>query len=458
MESTAGSARPNPVDISRVRRAGAIGNFIEYFDNALYGIFAVTIAKLFFPSFDPVVALLSTFALFGVSFVVRPVGAIVFGHIGDRWGRKTVLISSILLMSIATTLVGLLPTYSTVGVLAPVLLLVCRLCQGFSTGGESTTALVLVAEHSPVPDRGRNVAPLISATILASVIASLTAMIVSLAIPASALSGGFWRVPFLLAVPLGIVGLVLRLRVDDAEVYKSAAEVSAVIGKQDSERRAPLVQAFRTAKKSMVILFLWVALQATAGYITVSYMATHLMHFDGHSMVSTYGIIVVALGIATVAMPVLGRLTRRMSRKTFAMAMCAGLVVFSYPAFVLLGKGAVVAVAGLAVFAILQFGTMISSGLAVVELFPVDVRATAAALPYALGFAAFGGTAPFVSTWLAAEFSPTAPAFYVIGLAVIGFFVGWLGLPDAREMAVLADGRTDLRVGQVPGEDRRTPA
>ncbi|KAA9164433.1 MHS family MFS transporter [Amycolatopsis acidicola] len=452
METTAGT--PAPTGIGKIRRAGAIGNFIEYFDNALYGFFAVTIAKLFFPAFDPVVGLLSTFALFGVSFVVRPLGAIVFGHIGDRWGRKTVLISSILLMSIATALVGVLPTYSAAGVLAPVLLLFCRLCQGFSTGGESTTALVLVAEHSPVPDRGRNVAPLISATIAASVAASLTAMIVSLAVPASALSGGFWRVPFLIAIPLGVVGLVLRLQVDDAEVYKSAAEVSTVIGK----KHTPLAQAFRTAKKGMLVLFLWVALQATAGYITVSYMATHLMHFDGHSTISTYAIIAAGLAVATAAMPLLGRLTARMSRKTFAMAMAAGLVIFSYPAFLLLGQGAVVATIGLAAFAVLQFGTMISSGLAVVELFPVDVRASASALPYALGFAAFGGTAPFISTWLAAEFSPTAPAFYVIVLAVIGFFVGWLGLPNAREMAVLADGGTDVGTGQETGAERRMPA
>jgi MHS family proline/betaine transporter-like MFS transporter len=437
------------LDIRKVRRAGAIGNFIEYFDNALYGFFAVTIAKLFFPSFDPVVGLLSTFALFGVSFVVRPLGAIVFGHIGDRWGRKTVLIASILLMSIATAVVGLLPTYSVVGVVAPLLLLICRLLQGFSAGGESTTALVLVAEHSPVRDRGRNVAPLIASTIAASVVASLTAMIASLAVPADLFSAWVWRVPFLLAVPLGVVGLLLRLQVDDADVYKSASAVSAVIARNPRERRrSPLAQAFRTAKKDMLILFLWVALQATAGYLTVSYMATQLIHFDGHSMVSSYAIIVVALAAAAVAILYLGRLAGRLSRKSLAMALSAGLVVWSYPTFVLAGHGAVVATIGLAVFATIQFGTMLSSGLAVVELFPVDVRASASALPYALGFAVFGGTAPFIATWLASEFSPTAPALYVIVLAVVGFFVGWLGLPNAREMAVLADDSAPLAVAE----------
>lgn len=166
-------------------------------------------------------------------------------------------------------------------------------------------------------------------------------------------------------------------------------------------------------------------------------------------MAVSYGIIVVALGLASVAVLYLGRLTGRISRMKFAMAMAIGLVVWSYPTFALAGQGAVAAAIGLAVFATIQFGTMISSGLAVVELFPVDVRASAAALPYALGFAAFGGTAPFLAAWLASEFSPTAPAFYVMALAAVGFFVGRLGLPNAR------DGRRRGAAGRgEPGGDR----
>jgi MHS family proline/betaine transporter-like MFS transporter len=426
-------------DIRTVRRAGAIGNFIEYFDNALYGFFAVTIAQLFFPEVDPVVGLLSTFALFGVSFVVRPLGAIVFGHIGDRWGRKTVLISSILMMSLATAVIGMLPTYSAVGILAPVLLLLCRLLQGFSTGGESTTAFVLVVEHSPVATRARNATPLIASTIGASVIASLTAMLISSLVSTEQINAWVWRIPFALAIPLGIVGLILRMKVDDADVYKAAAEISHVIKSDDNSHRSPLVQAFRVAKKRMFVLFLWVALQATAGYITVAYMATNLMHFEGHSKTSAYAIVVISLGVACAAVFPIGRLADRTSRKRFAMTLAAGLVAWSYPTFVMAGHGVVVATIGLAIFATLQYSTMIAAGLAVVELFPVDIRASASAFPYALGFAIFGGTAPLVATWLASEFSPTAPAFYVMICAIGGFFVGWLGLPNASEMAVLSE-------------------
>lgn len=434
------------VKIGQVRRAGAVGNFIEYFDTALYGFSAVTLAKLFFPEVDPVAGLLSTFALFGVSFVVRPLGALLFGHIGDRWGRKSSLISSILLMSAATAAVGLLPTYSAAGILAPILLLIARLLQGFSTGGEATTALVLVAEHSRIHNRGRNIAPLISSTIASSAAVSLVAMLISIAVPADVFSSWAWRVPFLLAVPLGVVGLILRLHVDDAEVYKSVAERPRVT-------KTPLLRAFREVKKEMFVLFLWVAMQATSGYITISYMPTQLMHFNKHSMAGTYGIIVVALAIAAAAMFALGRLAGRISRKKLATWLAAALIVWTYPAFVLINHNFVVATIALAILATVQFGTMLSSGLAVVELFPVEIRATASALPYAVAFSVFGGTAPFVATWLASTFSPTAPALYIVLLAAVGLVVGWLGIPDIREKSGWSD---DRAVATPAGEPEQT--
>jgi MHS family proline/betaine transporter-like MFS transporter len=166
--------------------------------------------------------------------------------------------------------------------------------------------------------------------------------------------------------------------------------------------------------------------------------------------VSAFGIVVVSLAIAAVGVIYLGRVADRLGRKQFAMAMAAALVVWSLPMFVLIGLGPVPAVIGLAIFAIFVYGAAISSGLAVVELFPVDVRASAAAFPYAVSFTVFGGTAPFVATWLASTFSPIAPACYLIALAVVGIFVGWLGLPNAREMAIVSDDHAELE----PTSDR----
>jgi MFS transporter, MHS family, proline/betaine transporter len=448
--------RGGPPDIRAARRAGAIGNFIETFDSALYGIFAVIIAKLFFPTFDQVAGLISTFAVFGASFVVRPVGAMIFGHVGDRWGRKTVLISSILMMSIATAAVGVLPTYAAAGTLAPVLLLACRLLQGFSNGGEATTAFVLVAEHSPVLRRGRNIALLVSSTLAAIACVSLIALISNLAVSPDLLTAWMWRMPFLLAIPLGIVGLWLRLKVDDAEVYKAASEVSTVINKNlrpDSNHHMPIVQAFRKSKTEMLVLFLWAALGAVAGYITMTYMATQLIQFNKYTPVSAFGITAIALAIAAAATFYTGRIADRITRKQFAMGAAAGLALWSLPAFVLIGLGPVPAVIALAVFAILVFCTLISAGLAVVELFPVDVRASAGAIPYAVSFTVFGGTAPLIATWLTSKYSLIAPAFYVIAMAIVGFFVAWLGLPNAREMAIVSDDNAELR----PLSDGETP-
>lgn len=425
---------------TKVRRAGAIGNFIEYFDNALYGFFAVTISTLFFPKTDPVAALLSTFAIFGVSFVVRPIGAMVFGHVGDRWGRKTVLVTAVLMMSMATTAIGLLPTFASAGVASPLLLLLCRLVQGFSAGGESTTAFVFVTEHSRVEERGRNNAPLISATIAASVAAAMVAMVVASLTTTDQLLGWAWRIPFFLAIPLGLVGLMLRRQIDESDTYKAAAKVSTVINKVEGQQhRSPLRQAFRTVRKEMLVLFLWVALVSVTGYLTVGYMVTHLEKFAGFTKATSLMIMVISLALAAVLIFLFGRLADRMTRKGFAMLIAAGLLVWTIPAFLLIEHGPIAATVAVSVFAMLQYSTMFTAAVATVELFPVDVRASASALPYALSFSVFGGTAPFVATWLASGFSPIAPAFYVTAFALGGFLVAWLGLPNAREMAVLAD-------------------
>jgi MHS family proline/betaine transporter-like MFS transporter len=161
---------------------------VEYLDYAVYGFFAVTISKLFFPEFSSLAALLSTFALAAVGFVARPLGAIVFGHMGDRWGRKITLIWSILMMSVGTALIGVLPTYSEAGISAPLLLLLCKLLQGFSEGGESTTAFVFVMEHSAAGKRGRNTAPLVSSTIGATLCAALIGMAVTSTVSSAALT------------------------------------------------------------------------------------------------------------------------------------------------------------------------------------------------------------------------------------------------------------------------------
>lgn len=446
MATTHSPAAAEDARMRKVRRAGAIGNFIEYFDNALYAYFAVTIAKLFFPTVDPVAGLLSTFAVFGLAFFIRPVGGIVFGHIGDRFGRKRQLILALLLMSIATTILGMLPTYETVGILAPILLIGCRLLQGFSVGGESTGAFVLVVEHSKANSRGRNTAPLIVASIAGAACAAVSAMITTSVLSNEALLSWGWRLPFFIAVPLGVVGLYLRLHIDESDAFKGAAKDSAVINAAAGHHHAPLVQAFRSVPKELFILFSWVALLAVTGYLTVGYMVSHLVQFEGFAMSTALGILVGGMIIAMIACTFLGRLMDRMTRKNFATAMSVGLAVWVLPAFVLMSWGAVPAAIGLGIFASMQYATMIVAGVAIVELFPVDVRASASGFAYSLAFSVFGGTVPFVATSLSASYGATAPAYYVMVFAVVGIIVARFGLPNAREMDVIADPISKLGV------------
>lgn len=433
MSNSINGSRHTEKEIRRkVARAGAIGNFIEFYDFTLYGFFAVTIAALFFPEFDSVAGLLSTFALFGVAFVIRPIGAIAFGHIGDRWGRKRALLIAVTLMSASTAAIGLLPTHAKVGVLAPCLLLVCRLIQGFSAGGEQTGAFVLVVEHSPENERGRNAAGLVSSIVAGVGVAALFALLLTSVTTPEHMQSWGWRVPFLFAVPLGLLGLYLRLNIEDSTVYQAAAREM----EKSKQRSIPIAQAFRSAKKAMLILFGWVAMQSVGGYILVGFMLSHLVKAEHYAMRTALIMLIVANLIAALAVPIVGRWSDRVSRSTFAVTLALALAVWSIPAFSLLSRGAIAATLAMSIYAIIAYSTLIVSATAVVELFPVDVRYSASALPFQLSYTVFGGSAPFIGTWLVARYSNLAPAYYIVVLSVLAAILARYALRDKKAFEV----------------------
>ncbi|MGF9664192.1 MFS transporter [Arthrobacter crystallopoietes] len=415
-------------------RAGGIGNFIEFFDFSLYGFFAVMISQLFFPTISPVAALLATFAVYGGSFIMRPVGAIVFGHVADRVGRRRALVIAVILMSLATTLIGLLPTYEQIGVAAPALLLLCRLTQAFSAGGEQSGAYVLVIEHSPVKQRGRNGSWLVVCVMGGVVSGILLSLLMESITTAEQMAAWGWRVPFLVAAPLGLLGLYLRLKLQESDAFKAAAARVEM----SEKRHIPLVQAFRTVKKEMLVLFGWVALVSLSGYILIGFMVTLLVKFEGYEMPAALGIMAIGFLLGIPAVLAICRWSDRVSRKTFAGLNAAALVVWAIPALMLIGQGPVAAAVAITGWIIIMYPMNLVAGFAVVELFPVDVRASASALPYQLAFAVFGGSAPYVATWLTSSFSSMAVAYYVTIVGVVGLFVAMFGLPNAREMAVIS--------------------
>ncbi|MFF1832477.1 MFS transporter, partial [Paenarthrobacter sp. NPDC058233] len=258
---------------ARTRRqalfAGTIGNVVEWYDFVLYGYFATTIAALFFPKTDPTAALLSTFAVFAVGFLSRPVGAIIFGRLTDRIGRRQSLIASVGLISAATIAMGVLPGYGAVGIVAPALLLLCRLVQGIAAGGEYTSALTYVVEHAPANKRASFAGVAVAGSYGGFVLGSLVCILMTSLTTSEQLLSWGWRIPFLAAAPLAIIGLYLRLRVEDSPVFAAMLEAGEV-------ESAPLRQTFKIAKKNMLIMIGWATACSIGYFLSVTFLISYL--------------------------------------------------------------------------------------------------------------------------------------------------------------------------------------
>lgn len=260
-----------PTDRHTRRRGligGAIGTVTEYYDLAIYALLAPTIASLFFPGGDPAAAILSTFVIFAVGFLFRPLGGLIFGYIGDKVGRTRAMSTAILLMAAATTAIGVLPTYSSVGLLAPALLLFCRCVQSISNGGEFAGATPYLAESAPRNMRATYVSTITVSSAIPVVIAALVIMTVSLLMDDAAFAAWGWRIPFLLAAPLGVVGLYLRLRLEDPEVFTQMKATGGSV-------RNPLLTGIRTQWRKMLLVFAGTAVTASSYYMVSSYMVTY---------------------------------------------------------------------------------------------------------------------------------------------------------------------------------------
>jgi MFS transporter, MHS family, proline/betaine transporter len=417
----------------RVIAAAAVGTFIEIYDLLVYGYFASILAEQFFPGRDPTAAMLATFAIYAVGFVVRPAGAIVFGHIGDRAGRRTALVSSLLLMSCSTLAFGLLPTYQTVGVLAPVLLLVCRVLQGLSASGELTGANVLVLEYARHGRQGRAVALVNAAGNLGAATAAGIGFGLARALPPGDLAAWGWRVAFLAAAAIGVVGLYLRTRVLDSPAFTA-------LGEEPRRGGIPLVRLFRTGKRGLLVVTAWTAATSLGGYLLVGYLPSYLIRTGRLStadVLATNALSAVALGVSTL---IGGWLIDRFPLRRVAIGVLLGIMVTTVPAFLLIsGSHTFLGVlAGQGIWAVvLGAGGVLGAVLGLV-LFPVPIRFTGAALASNVAVTLFGSTGPYISTWLVATSgSPVSPGIYLLVVAAGALLAVVLGLrsPAAEPIA-----------------------
>ncbi|HWI45320.1 MAG TPA: MFS transporter [Rubrobacter sp.] len=390
-----------------------MGNCVEWFDFAVYGFLATYIGANFFPSDNPTASLLATFAVFGAAFFVRPLGGLVFGPIGDKLGRQRVLALVIILMSAASFAIGLLPTYATIGIWAPILLVFLRLLQGFSVGGEYGGAGSFVAEYSPDERRGYMVSWLMVSTLIGFLMGSVVVTALSALISEDAMSSWGWRIPFLIAGPLGIVGLYIRLRLEETPEFRALETTGEVA-------QAPLKEAF-VENWRQILQVAGIAIIHNVGfYMVFTYMPTYFSTELGFGQTASFVSIVLAGLTGLVLVPPLGALSDRVGRKPLLLTACACFALLTYPLFVLMNTGNLVA----AILAHLALAVIeaifISTSIAVMtELFPTRVRYGGYSIGYNFSVAIFGGSAPFLATWLiSVTGNPLSPAFYVIFAAV----------------------------------------
>lgn len=420
----------DPATLKRVICAAAIGNFVEWFDFAVYGFLATVIAAQFFPSGDPSVALLKTFAVFAVAFAFRPLGGIFFGMLGDRIGRKRVLATTILLMAGATTVIGLLPSYAQIGLVAPLLLTVIRCAQGFSAGGEYAGACAYLMEHAPRTKRAWYGSFVPVSTFSAFACAAVIAYALDASLSPDAMGSWGWRVPFLIAAPLGIVGLYLRWRLDETPAFQAVANDHAVA-------HSPLRETLKTQGGAICCLGAFVSLTALSFYTFTTYFATYLQVAGGLSRATALLITVIALVFAALMCPVAGAYSDKVGRRATILTTGVGLILVVYPAFMMASSGSfaasIIGVMLLALGAVLS-GVVTAALLS--EVFPTRTRYTASAITYNMAYTIFGGTAPLMATWLIGMTgSNLAPAYYLIAVSVLAL-AGGLALPETSRISL----------------------
>ncbi|WP_255953067.1 MFS transporter [Streptomyces odontomachi] len=414
--------------VRRAVKAAALGNAMEWFDFGIYSYLAVTIGHVFFPSGNGTVQLLSSFATFAVSFLVRPIGGMVFGPMGDRIGRKKVLALTMIMMAIGTFAIGLIPSYESIGFFSPALLILFRLIQGFSTGGEYGGASTFIAEYAPDRKRGWYGSFLEFGTLAGYVGASGIVLVLTLLLSSDQMEAWAWRVPFLVAGPIGFVGLYLRLKLDETPAFQNledaskqhrASEAANVI---ETTNRGDLLRIFRDHWRALLLCIALVLAYNITDYMLLTYMPTYLTDELHYSATMGLLIPIIVMVVLMLVINRVGKLNDQIGRKPVLMAGMLGFFVLSVPALLLERTGSAWGVvAGMLMLGfslVCLLGTMSA---ALPAMFPTQVRYGSLSIAYNVSTSLFGGTTPLVITALISVTGSTMmPAYYVTAAALVG--------------------------------------
>ncbi|MGU3575354.1 glycine betaine/L-proline transporter ProP [Brucellaceae bacterium C25G] len=414
------------IDNSKLKKAvtaAALGNAMEWFDFGVYGFVAYALGQVFFPNASPGIQTIAALATFSIPFLVRPLGGLFFGVMGDRFGRQKVLSITIIIMAASTFCIGLIPSYASIGIWAPVLLLLCKLAQGFSVGGEYTGAAIFVAEYAPDKRRGFLGSWLDFGSIAGFLLGAGLVVFLSSLVGETAFLDWGWRIPFLIAAPLGLIGLYLRHAAEETPAFTQQLEQMEKDDQDTIEGRpmVPYKEIVGKYWKSLSVCIGMVLVTNITYYMLLTYMPTYLSQSLGYP--EDHGvliIIVVMIGMLFVQ-PVVGFLSDRFGRKPFLIIGSLGLLVFALPAFHLITSGDIATIfVGLLTLAVLLnclTGVMAST---LPALFPARIRYSALALAFNISII-IAGLTPTVAAWLVEVTSNLyLPAFYLMVAAVIG--------------------------------------
>jgi MHS family proline/betaine transporter-like MFS transporter len=418
------AADPTGLVLRRVGMASFIGTFVEWFDYASYGFLATVIAVVFFPGTDARSALMATYAVFALSFVVRPIGGVIWGHFGDKIGRQKTLSLSIFIMSASTFVIALLPTYQSVGLWAAGLLLATRLVQGFAASGEYAGAASFLAEYAPDGKRGILTCLVPAGEAAGLLAASLFVAILHGLLSVEQMQSWGWRLPFLMALPLGFIGIYIRRKLDETPHFKMLEDAHHV-------PQTPVVELLTKHRRELVIAFGGTLLNAVGFYLVLSYMPTYLATELGISESAAFVGSTISLAVYLGSIFLMGALSDKLGRKKVLMACSVLFAVLTVPMFALLSGVVFTGMNSTGFLVILGvwslFGALLSMNGGTLptflcELFPTRVRFSGFALSFNSANALFGGTAPLIATWLiGATGSKLAPAWFLVAAALVTF-------------------------------------
>lgn len=414
-------------DIGVVRRAvgaAALGNFTEWYDFGVFGYLATTLNKVLFSGTTG--GLLATFAVFAVSFVVRPFGGLFFGPLGDRFGRKRVLSLTVILMALGTFLVGVVPDTSAIGIAAPVLVVLFRMVQGFSTGGEYGSAMTFIAEYAPDKRRGFLGSWLEFGTLTGYAFGAGLSTVLLAVLPEGAMLSWGWRIPFLIALPIGVVGLYLRLRLEDTPAFERL--VASSKQQQGTSTATEFREVFVRYLPVLLLVGAFVLTWNVTNYMLTSYLPTYLSavvaRTPGQHPSGTVSQLlqIVVLVVLMLVITFLGRWSDRIGRRPILLAGCVGLVVLSFPSVLLIRvSGVLPTLGGLLVLGLVLvcFSSILPSTLP--AMYPTHIRAGGLTIAFNIFVSAFGGTTSLVMQALVgATGDLNWPAYYLIAAGVIG--------------------------------------